>query len=76
MSAIAESLSAPENDGELGRVARIAALRKVLAPDIAVSTGVPDRPARRFHRSLLAATRCWRSSAAGWRRPVESLSSS
>ena len=75
MSAIAESLSAPENDGELGRVARIAALRKVLAPDIAVSTGVPDRPARRFHRSL-AATRCWRSSAAGWRRPVESLSSS
>jgi hypothetical protein len=44
MSAIAESLSVPEKDGELGRIARIAALRKVLAPDIAVSTGVPDRP--------------------------------
>jgi hypothetical protein len=44
MSAIAESLTVPENDGELGRIARIAALRNVLAPDIAVSTGVAARP--------------------------------
>ena len=44
MSAIAESLSVPENDGELGRIARIAALRNVLAPDIAVSTGTSSRP--------------------------------
>jgi len=43
MSAIAETLSVPENDGELGRIARIAALRNVLAPDIAVSTGLPVR---------------------------------
>ena len=44
MSAIAESLSVPENDGELGRIARIAALRNVLAPDIEVSTGASSRP--------------------------------
>ena len=44
MSAIAESLSVPANDGELGRIARIAALRNVLAPDIAVSTGASSRP--------------------------------
>lgn len=44
MSAIAESLSVPENDGELGRIARLAALRNVLAPDIAVSTGASTRP--------------------------------
>jgi hypothetical protein len=41
MSAVAESLTVPENDGELGRVARIATLRNLLAPDIAVSTGAP-----------------------------------
>lgn len=45
MSAIAESLSVPENDGELGRIARLAVLRKVLAPGIAVSTGASPRPA-------------------------------
>ena len=44
MSAIAESLSVPENDGELGRIARIAALRNVLAPDVAISTGASSRP--------------------------------
>ena len=44
MSAIAESLSVPENDGELARIARLAALRNVLAPDIAVFTGASSRP--------------------------------
>ena len=44
MSAIAESLSVPQNDGELGRIARMAALRNVLAPGVAVSTGVSARP--------------------------------
>ena len=44
MSAVAEALTVPSNDGELGRVARIAAVRNVLAPDISVSTGVTARP--------------------------------
>jgi hypothetical protein len=44
MSAIADALTVPENDGELGRIARLASLRNLLAPDIAMSTGVPDRP--------------------------------
>src|SRR5688572_33351450 len=44
MSAIAESLSVPANDGELGRIARLAVLRNVLAPDIAISTGASSRP--------------------------------
>lgn len=36
MSLIAESMTVPANDGELGRVARIATLRRALAPDVRV----------------------------------------
>ena len=39
MSAIAESLTATAEDGQLARVTRIAMLRKALAPDIRVSAG-------------------------------------
>ena len=41
---IAETLSVPANEGELGRVARIAALRNVFATDVVVSTGGSGRP--------------------------------
>jgi hypothetical protein len=37
MSAMAETLTVPEGEGELGRVARVAALRSVLAPDVRIS---------------------------------------
>lgn len=43
MAAIAKALTVPANEGELGRVARIASLRNVLAQDIQVSTGVSPR---------------------------------
>lgn len=44
MSAIAKALTVPANEGELGRVARIASLRNVLAEHIQVSTGAAARP--------------------------------
>jgi hypothetical protein len=44
MSAIAEALTVPANDGELGRVTRLAAMRSVLAPEITISTGAGGRP--------------------------------
>src|SRR5512134_3438871 len=44
MSALAEALTLPANDGERGRFGRSAAVRNVLAPDITVSTGVTARP--------------------------------
>jgi hypothetical protein len=53
MSAIAESLSVPEHDGELGRIARIAALRNVLAPDITVSTGASSQPGAEVEPELV-----------------------
>jgi hypothetical protein len=34
----------PANDGDLGRLARIASLRNALAPDVQVSSGVSPRP--------------------------------
>lgn len=39
MSAIARSLTVASNDGELGPVTRIAALRKALAPEVRVAAG-------------------------------------
>jgi hypothetical protein len=53
LSTIAEALTVPANDGELGRVARIAAVRNVLAPDITVSTGVPARPGAQIQPELV-----------------------
>lgn len=53
MSAIAESLTVPSNDGELGRIARIAALRTVLAPQITVSTGTSDRSGAQIRSELV-----------------------
>lgn len=44
LSGIAETLSVPASDGDLGRLARVASLRKALAPDVQVSTGVIPRP--------------------------------
>ena len=44
LAVIAEALSVPANDGDLGRLARIASLRRALAPDVQVSTGVPSLP--------------------------------
>lgn len=44
MSAIAESLTVPAHDGELGRLARIAAVRNALAPDVTLSMAVTARP--------------------------------
>ena len=41
---IAETLSAPANEGDLSRLARIAALRKVFAPDVRVSLGGAAAP--------------------------------
>ena len=43
MSIIAESFTVPANEGELARIARIAMLRRTLAPDIRVSTGASSR---------------------------------
>jgi hypothetical protein len=37
MSSMAETLTVPEGEGELGRMARVAALRTALAPDVRVS---------------------------------------
>ena len=44
LSDIAETLSVPANDGDLGRLARVASLRNALAPDVQVLTGVTLRP--------------------------------
>ena len=44
MTAIATALTVPANEGELGRITRIASLRNALAQDIRVSTGVSPRP--------------------------------
>ena len=44
MSAIAQALTVPSNDGELGRIGRIASLRRALAPEIQLSTGASPRP--------------------------------
>jgi ribosomal protein S9 len=44
MSAIAQALSVPASEGELGRIARIASLRNALAENIQVSTGASVRP--------------------------------
>lgn len=41
---IAETLSVAADEGDLGRVARLAALRTVFAPDVRVSTGGAARP--------------------------------
>ena len=53
MSAVAEALTVPANDGELGRVARIAAVRNVLAPDIRVSTSVTAPPGAQVPPELI-----------------------
>ena len=53
MTAIAEALTVPATDGELGRVARIAAVRRVLAPDVTVSTGVTARPGAQSQPALV-----------------------
>ena len=53
MSAIADSLSVPANDGELGRIARIAVVRNVLAPDITVSMGATARPGTQVQSELV-----------------------
>jgi hypothetical protein len=42
--AIAQALTVPANEGELGRVARIASLRNGLAENIVISTGVATSP--------------------------------
>ena len=47
MSTIAEALTVPSNDGDLGRLGRIASLRRALAPDIQLSTGAAPRPGGR-----------------------------
>ena len=44
MSAVAQALTVPANDGELGRIGRIASLRRALAPEIQLSTGAAPRP--------------------------------
>lgn len=44
LSGIAETLSVPASDGDLGRLARIASLRRTLAPDVQVLTGESPRP--------------------------------
>ena len=44
MSIIAESLTVPANEGDLARIARIAMLRKTLAPDVRVSIGASPQP--------------------------------
>jgi hypothetical protein len=65
MSAIAESLSVPANDSELGRVARVASLSKAFAPDVRVTTGVAPRPGAQVppeivgRESLLALAGRW-----------------
>src|SRR5215204_6071415 len=48
MTAIATALTVPANDGELGRITRIASLRNALPQDIQVSTGVSSRPGARI----------------------------
>jgi hypothetical protein len=52
LSVIGESLTVPPNDGDLGRIARIATLRNALAPDIQVSIGVPGGPGSRIPSAI------------------------
>ena len=44
MATIAQALTVPPGDGELGRFGRIAMLRRTLAAEIQLSTGVAPRP--------------------------------
>jgi hypothetical protein len=45
LSAIAEAMSVPPNEGSLGPVTRVATLRRTLAPDVRVSATSPGAPA-------------------------------
>ena len=53
MSAIAQALSVPASEGELGRITRIASLRNALAENIQVSTGAPVRPGAQIPPELV-----------------------
>lgn len=53
MDAIAQSLTVPANEGELGRVARIASLRNGLAENIEISTGVATSPGARVPQEFV-----------------------
>jgi hypothetical protein len=53
MSAMAKTLTVPANDGELGRIARIAALRTALAPDVRVTTGIVARAGAQSSSDLI-----------------------
>lgn len=53
MSAIAQALTVPANDGDLGRIGRIASLRSLLAENIRVSTGFSARPGAQIPPELV-----------------------
>ena len=53
MSAIEKALTVPANEGELGRVTRIASLRNALAENIQVSTGSTAAPGAQVPPELI-----------------------
>lgn len=53
MSAIAQALTVPAREGELGRITRIASLRAALAENIHVSTGASVRPGAQIPPELV-----------------------
>src|SRR5204862_6717704 len=66
LSGLAAALSAPaDGRGDLDRLARIAALRNYLAPDIHVKTGASG-PELTSRDALIGAVAAWNPSATGW----------
>jgi hypothetical protein len=70
MSSLAETLTVPEGEGELGRVARVAALRSALAPDVRVSIagarpGSPNADGLAGRDAVLALVGRWSPPAGG-----------
>lgn len=53
MSAIAQALTVPASEGELGRITRIASLRAALAENIQLSTGASVRPGAQIPPELV-----------------------
>ena len=53
MSTIAATLTVPANDGDLGRLSRIASMRNTLAPDVQVFTGIAARPGAQMPAELV-----------------------
>lgn len=72
MDAIAQALTVPANEGELGRVARIASLRHGLAENIEISTGVVTSSGARMPQEFVGRDSVL-GLAARWAPPAEGV---